>query len=214
MTIFLSGKRKFYKFDDIAFLEELSKRLVEGCSFERALFDTIRTLPDRSLRKRIIYLMMGEKADKVMNHLPFTSGLPLFLVDLVKVRSTYAGKITKELTTILLTNRRYAKERNNLLNVLYYRCLLVSCLLGLTMAFLSQLSPILSIFYNFDLSLHISHADSIGVLPASFILGLFATLILNLIFRKAKTLLSLFLFSLFFYIGYHLSSPIALILNL
>jgi len=211
---FLFAKKRAHAFDEIAFLEELSKKLVEGCSFERALFETIKALPDRSLKKMVVYLMMGEKSDKVMERIPFTSGLPLFLIDLVKTRSTYAGEVTKELVTVLLTNRKYAKERNNLLNLLYYRCLLVSGLLGLTMAFLAQLSPILSIFHSFGLSFDFSYASSIGILPASFFLGLFASFILNLLFGKAKLLLSLLMFSLSFYFGYHLSSPIALLLNL
>ena len=213
MILVSQSKRRYKnKFNEILFLEHISRRLIQGYSLERAILDVLITSNDRNLRKRLVHLVRGEGYCKVIEGLPFESNLPLFILDIVRVRAKYAGKVAKELLSIMLLNKKCAKERSILFGLLYQRCLVISCLLGLSLAFLSQLAPILSTFYNFEIPFRASYAVQ-GILQSSFVLGISSSILLNLLFGKRKVLFSTFLYSVFFFLGYSLSLPISIMLH-
>lgn len=200
-------EREVKGFDEVSFLEDLSKKMLEGCSLERALLEALRSSKVPAIRRRMIYLLRGGSCSEVMEGLPFSSTLPLFILDIVKIRAIFAGKVAQELVSILLSNRKLGRERSNLLELLYHRSLVVVGLLGLSLAVLSKISPILSTLYDFDFSVRLGTGAQ-GIVQSSFALGLVSSTLLALLFGRRKLIVCVLIYVVFYFAGYCLSSPL------
>ncbi|MGQ9780828.1 MAG: hypothetical protein ACUVQ8_01030 [Nitrososphaeria archaeon] len=207
------GKRKEIKgFDEISFLEGISKKMIEGCSLERAILELFQSSDIPTLRMQLVRLLKGGSCFEVVQGLPFSSALPLFILDIVKIRAVFAGKVAQELVSVLLLNKRLNRERSNLMELLYHRSLIIAGLLGLSLAVLSKISPILSTLYNLDLSDGL-YVRPPAIISSSFVLGLASSTLLTLLFGRRKAVLCALIYTIFYFMGYCLSSPLDAILH-
>lgn len=209
---------KFFKkrgdtaFDELLFLEKISKKLIEGLSLERAVFEVLREPYLKSYKGRLIELLRGSGSETVLKNLPFKTSLPKYVVDINKIRSIFAGKVLDEIVHIILLNRRCQKERMMLLDILYHRSIIVTLLLGITLSFLSQMAPLFSIIMEFTPMLQIDYSIRTSMLYFSFILGLFSAFLQNLLFGKKRAINSIIVYVLSYCMGLTLTQPIQHIL--
>lgn len=206
------GNREKVLFDELLFLEKVSKKMVEGLSLERAMFETLTEPFFKQSKKVLTHLVRGEDPKTVLKKLPFKTSLPKYVSDINKIRSKLAGKVLDEIVNIILLNRRCQRERMLLLNILYHRSIIVTLLLGITLSFLSQMAPIFSIIIEFNPKIEIDYSIRNGIIYFSFILGLFSAFLQNLIFGKKRTLITIIVYILSYWIGLNISKPILNIL--
>ena len=201
-------KSKDDKFDELLFLEKVSKKLLNGLSLEQTLITVLKEGEFRRFRDRLIYLIRGIGAYKVVEKLPFKTHLPQYVAEINRIRSVFAGKVLDETVRVILLNRRYQRERMMLLNVLYYRSIVVTFILGITLSFLSHMAPLFSVLTQFTLTKRIEFSLNPSISYFSFILGLFSSLIQNLIFGRKKTINATILYAIAFLIGSNITSPL------
>ncbi|MCX8188535.1 MAG: hypothetical protein N3F64_02390 [Nitrososphaeria archaeon] len=206
------GSREKASFDELLFLEKISKKMVEGVSLERAIFEVLKETNFKPFKNRLTWLIRGEDSKKVLRNLPFETSLPKYVSDINKIRSMFAGKVLDEIVNIILLNRRCQKERIILLDILYHRSIIVTLLLGITLSFLSQMAPLFSIIIEFTPKIQIDYSIRNGIIYFSFILGIFSTFLQNLLFGKKRTLITIIVYIISYYIGLKLSKPILNIL--
>lgn len=208
---FFENKEKL-SFDELLFLEKVSKKMVEGLSLERAMFETLREPFFKHFKNELTNLVRGEDSKTVLKNLPFKTSLPKYVSDINKIRSKFAGKVLDEIVNVILLNRRCQRERMLLLNILYHRSIIITLLLGITLSFLSQMSPLFSIIIEFTPRIEVDYSIRNGTVYFSFTLGLFSSFLQNLLFGKKRTLISIIVYILSYLIGLNLSKPILNIL--
>jgi uncharacterized membrane protein YbjE (DUF340 family) len=201
-------KSKDDEFDELLFLEKVSKKLLDGLSLEHTLLTVLREREFRRFRNRLIYLIRGMGAYKVVEKLPFKTHLPQYVTEINRIRSVFAGKVLDETVQVILLNRRYQKERMMLLNVLYYRSIVVTFILGITLSFLSHMAPLFSVLTQFTFTNRIEFSLNPSISYFSFILGLFSSLIQNLIFGRKRTINATILYAIAFLIGSNITLPL------
>ena len=201
-------KSKDDKFDELLFLEKVSKKLLDGLSLEHTLVTVLKEGEFRRFRDRLIYLIRGMGAYKVVEELPFKTHLPQYVTEINRIRSVFAGKVLDETVRVILLNRRYQRERMMLLNVLYYRSIVVTFILGITLSFLSHMAPLFSVLTQFTLTNRIEFSLNPSISYFSFILGLFSSLIQNLIFGRKRTINATILYAIAFLIGSNITLPL------
>ncbi|MGB9727256.1 MAG: hypothetical protein ACPLZF_02500 [Nitrososphaeria archaeon] len=201
-------KRKDDKFDELLFLEKVSKKLLDGLSLEQTLLTVLKEGEFRKFRDILIYLIRGVGANKVIEKLPFKTRLPEYVAEINRIKSVFAGKVLDETVHMILLNRRYQRERMMLLNVLYYRSIIVTFILGVTLSFLSHMAPLFSILTEFTLKNRIDFSINPSISYFSFTLGLFSSLIQNLIFGRRRTINASILYAIAFFIGSNITLPL------
>ncbi len=162
----------------------------------------------RKFRDILIYLIRGVGANKVIEKLPFKTRLPEYVAEINRIKSVFAGKVLDETVHMILLNRRYQRERMMLLNVLYYRSIIVTFILGVTLSFLSHMAPLFSILTEFTLKNRIDFSINPSISYFSFTLGLFSSLIQNLIFGRRRTINASILYAIAFFIGSNITLPL------
>jgi len=196
------------EFDELLFLEKVSKRLLEGFSLERSLFMVLRERDFEAFKDRLVQLIRGFGPDKVLERLPFKTGLPRYVAEINRIRSVFAGRVLEETVNVILLNRRCQKERMMLLDLLYYRSVIVTFLMGLTLSFLSQMAPLFSIITEFAPTHRLTFSVDAGIQYFSFTLGLFSSFLQNLLFGRRRALNSIAVYVLSFLVGSNIRLPI------
>lgn len=210
MKLFVNRDRA--SFDELLFLEEISKKMVDGLSLERAVFEVLMEPYFKPFKNRLKQLVRGEDSKKILENLPFKTSLPKYVSDINKIRSMFAGKVLNEIINIILLNRRCQRERILLLDVLYHRSMIVTLLLGIALSFLSQMAPLFAMIMAFTPKFQIDYSIVNGTMYFSFILGLFSSFLQNLLFGKKRTLIAVIVYILSYWIGLNLSKPVLYIL--
>ncbi len=195
-------------FDELLFLEKISKKMVDGLSLERAMFEVLMEPYFKPFKNRLKQLVRGEDSKKILENLPFKTSLPKYVSDINKIRSIFAGNVLNEIVNIILLNRRCQRERMLLLDILHHRSMIVTLLLGIALSFLSQMAPLFSIIMDFTPKIQIDHSIVNETVYFSFILGLFSSFLQNLLFGKKRTLIAVIVYILSYLIGLNLSKPI------
>ncbi|MEM2154918.1 MAG: hypothetical protein QXY76_08410, partial [Nitrososphaeria archaeon] len=80
------GNREKVLFDELLFLEKVSKKMVEGLSLERAMFETLTEPFFKQSKKVLTHLVRGEDPKTILKKLPFKTSLPKYVSDINKIR--------------------------------------------------------------------------------------------------------------------------------